>query len=82
MPVYNVELRPGFGGKLARSAGNALYVMGIDKRYASSNAVGEMDSKLALYYGQVSNPESARINLGKAGRSRHLGIRPTVVVRR
>jgi len=82
VPVHNVELRPGFGGKLARSAGNALYVMGTDKRYAQlkmpSGEIRLVDKACLCTIGQVSNPELARIKLGKAGRSRHLGIRPTV----
>jgi large subunit ribosomal protein L2 len=82
MPVYNVELRPGFGGKLARSAGNAVYVMGIDKKNAQlrmpSGEIRLVNKACLCTVGQVSNPDIARINLGKAGRTRHLGIRPTV----
>jgi large subunit ribosomal protein L2 len=82
MPVYNVELRPGFGGKLARAAGNSIYVMGIDKKSAQlkmpSGEIRLVDKTCLCTVGQVSNPDIARINLGKAGRSRHLGIRPTV----
>ncbi|HPD07623.1 50S ribosomal protein L2 [Patescibacteria group bacterium] len=82
VPVHNVELRPGFGGKLARAAGNVLYVMGVDKRYAQlkmpSGEIRLVDKNCLCTIGQVSNPELARINLGKAGRTRHLGIRPTV----
>ncbi|HQB50702.1 MAG TPA: 50S ribosomal protein L2 [bacterium] len=82
MPVYNVELRPGFGGKLARSAGNAVYVMGVDKKNAQlrmpSGEIRLVNKACLCTVGQVSNPDIARINLGKAGRTRHLGIRPTV----
>lgn len=82
MPVYNVELRPGFGGKLARSAGDAVYVMGIDKKNAQlrmpSGEIRLVNKACLCTVGQVSNPDIARINLGKAGRTRHLGIRPTV----
>lgn len=82
MPVYNVELRPGFGGKLARSAGNAIYVMGVDKKTAQlkmpSGEIRVVSKECLCTVGQVSNPDIARLNLGKAGRTRHLGIRPTV----
>ena len=82
MPVHNVELRPGFGGKLARSAGNALYVMGVEKKFAQlkmpSGKIRLVPKTCLCTIGQVSNPDMARIKLGKAGRSRHLGIRPTV----
>lgn len=82
MPVYNVELRPGFGGKLARSAGNAIYVMGVEKKFAQlkmpSGEIRLVSKDCLCTVGQVSNPDIARINLGKAGRTRHLGFRPTV----
>lgn len=82
MPVYNVELRPGFGGKLARAAGNAIYVMGVEKKFAQlkmpSGEIRLVSKSCLCTVGQVSNPDIARVNLGKAGRTRHLGIRPTV----
>jgi large subunit ribosomal protein L2 len=82
MPVHNVELRPGFGGKLARSAGNAIYIMGIEKKFAKlkmpSGEIRLVSKDCLCTVGQVSNPDTIHINLGKAGRTRHLGIRPTV----
>ncbi len=80
--VYNVEMRPGGGGKLARSAGSYVEVL--------ANADGYTDLKLSsgeirrvlwdclASVGQVSNPEHNLVVIGKAGRSRWLGIRPTV----
>ena len=80
--VHNIELTPGRGGQLARSAGSYVEVL--------ANATGYTDLKLssgevrrALWdgyasLGQVSNPEHNLITIGKAGRSRWLGIRPTV----
>ncbi|MDO8516369.1 MAG: 50S ribosomal protein L2 [bacterium] len=80
--VYNIELQPGTGGKLARSAGSYAEVL--------ANADGYTDIKLLsgevrrvlwdgfASLGQVSNIEHNLINIGKAGRSRWLGVRPTV----
>ena len=80
--VHNVELRQGTGGKLARSAGSYAEVL--------ANADGYTDLKLSsgetrrvlwegfASIGQVSNPEHNLVTIGKAGRSRWLGIRPTV----
>ncbi len=80
--VHNIELKPGTGGKLARSAGSYAEVL--------ANADGYTDLKLSsgeirrapwdsfASIGQLSNPEHNLITIGKAGRSRWLGIRPTV----
>ncbi len=80
--IYNIELRPGKGGQLARSAGSYAEVL--------ANADGYTDLKLSsgeirrvswdgwASLGQVSNPEHNLVVIGKAGRSRWLGIRPTV----
>ena len=80
--VYNVELKPGNGGKLGRAAGNFVQVVANDSGYThlklpSSEVRKVMDSCFACI-GEVSNNENKLINIGKAGRSRWMGIRPTV----
>ncbi|MFA6171066.1 MAG: 50S ribosomal protein L2 [Patescibacteria group bacterium] len=80
--VHNVELEPGQGGKLARGAGNAISVMGIEGKFAQlrmpSKEIRLVKKECLSTIGQVSNPEFKNISYGKAGRKRNLGIRPTV----
>lgn len=80
--VYNVEIKPGGGAKLARSAGSAAELIAHDAGYAHlkmpSTEVRKVLASSWASIGQVSNPEHRLVNLGKAGRSRWLGIRPTV----
>lgn len=80
--VYNVELDPGQGGQLARSAGNAIYLMALDSGYAQlkmpSGEVRLVPEECLATIGATSNPEYKNIRWGKAGRTRHRGIRPTV----
>jgi large subunit ribosomal protein L2 len=80
--VYNIELRPGEGGKLARSAGSYAEVLATADGYTdlkmSSSEVRKVLSECYASVGQVSNPEWNLTVIGKAGRSRWLGIRPTV----
>ena len=80
--IYNVELEPGRGGKIARGAGNAVFVMGVEKKYAQlkmpSGEIRLVKKECLCVVGQASNPDKRHIILGKAGRKRHLGIRPTV----
>ncbi|HEY4511989.1 MAG TPA: 50S ribosomal protein L2 [Candidatus Paceibacterota bacterium] len=80
--VYNVELKPGSGGKIARSAGVFVEVVAIDGGYAHikmpSTEVRKVPELSWASIGEVSNEESRLVNIGKAGRSRWLGIRPTV----
>lgn len=80
--VYNVELRPNAGGKLGRSAGNYIEVVAHDLGFTSlklpSSEVRKVPSACWASVGEVSNDEHRLRNLGKAGRSRWLGIRPTV----
>lgn len=80
--VHNVELTLGKGGQLARSAGSYLEVLGQEGKYAVLKmASGEVRKVLSEGYasvGQLSNPDWNLVNIGKAGRSRWLGIRPTV----
>ena len=80
--IYNVELKPGGGAKLARSAGNYLEVLAHDQGYAMvkmpSGETRKVPEKVWASIGQVSNDEHKLVVLGKAGRSRWKGIRPTV----
>ena len=80
--VHNIELRRGGGGKLARSAGAYAEVLAQDGAYThlrlGSKEVRKVLSSGLASIGQMSNPDYTLIHLGKAGRSRHLGIRPTV----
>ena len=80
--VYNVEVKPFGGAKLARSAGNFVEVIAkdagmVDLKMPSSEVRKVKDTAWASI-GEVSNDENRLVNLGKAGRSRWLGIRPTV----
>ena len=79
--VYNVEMRPGHGGQLARSAGTSLEVLAHSEGYSdlklSSGEVRRVPSEGFASIGQVSNSEHNLVTSGKAGRSRWLGIRPT-----
>jgi large subunit ribosomal protein L2 len=78
--VHNIELRPGKGGQLARSAGSGVQLMAKEGRYAQLKLPsGEVRNVLADCYatiGQVGNTDHENISIGKAGRSRWLGIRP------
>jgi large subunit ribosomal protein L2 len=80
--VHNVELTPGRGGQLARSAGNGIQLMAKDNGYALLRLPsGEMRQVLETCratIGVVGNSEHAQIKLGKAGRARHRGRRPQV----
>ena len=80
--VHNVEMKPGKGGQLARSAGSALEVVGKDSGYVQIKLVsGELRLILAECYatiGSVSNSDQQNTKIGKAGRNRWRGIRPCV----
>lgn len=80
--VHNVELKPGKGGQLARSAGVSAQILGIEDKYATLKlASGEVRKVLKNCHatiGQVGNEDHSLINIGKAGRTRWMGIRPTV----
>ncbi|MCK4554207.1 50S ribosomal protein L2 [Candidatus Parcubacteria bacterium] len=80
--VYNVELEPGQGAKLARGAGNSVHVMGVEGKFAQikmpSGEIRLIKKECMCTVGQASNPDKRHIKLGKAGRTRHLGIKPTV----
>ena len=78
--VHNVELQPGAGGKIARSAGTSVTISGIDGNYSlikmTSGEVRKIDSRSMATIGILSNPDKKNIKIGKAGRSRWLGRRP------
>ena len=80
--VHNIELYPGKGGQLVRSAGNGAQVMAKEGKYATLRLPsGEMRMVPIICratIGIVGNGEHSLVNLGKAGRKRHMGIRPTV----
>lgn len=80
--VYNVEVKPRGGAKLGRSAGNYIEVVAKDAGYVDlkmpSSEVRKVRDNCWATIGEVSNDENRLVNLGKAGRSRWLGIRPTV----
>ena len=78
--IHNVELQPGAGGKIARSAGTSVSISGIDGNYSlikmTSGEVRKIDSRAMATIGVLSNPDQKNISIGKAGRSRWLGRRP------
>jgi large subunit ribosomal protein L2 len=80
--VYNVEIKPGSGAKMARSAGNFIQVVAHSEGKTSlkmpSSEVRKVQDTCFATLGEVSNSEHALVTIGKAGRSRWLGIRPTV----
>ena len=80
--VHNVELHPGKGGQMARSAGVSAQLMAKEGKYATLRLPsGEMRYvlvKCRATIGTVGNTEHELVNLGKAGRKRHMNVRPTV----
>ncbi len=80
--IHNIEMKPGAGGQLVRSAGNVAQLMAKEGKYATVRLPsGEMrllpiDCRATI--GQVGNIDHELINIGKAGKKRHMGIRPTV----
>ncbi|MCX4267319.1 MAG: 50S ribosomal protein L2 [Lachnospiraceae bacterium] len=80
--IHNIELMPGRGGQLVRSAGNSAQLMAKEGKYATlrlpSGEMRMVPIQCRATIGQVGNIEHDLINIGKAGRKRHMGIRPTV----
>ena len=80
--IHNIELNPGQGGKLVRVAGQSAQLMAKEGKYAHVRLPsGEMRLVLArcrATIGTIGNTDNSNIKLGKAGRKRHMGIRPTV----
>ena len=80
--IHNIELNPGQGGKLVKAAGQSAQLMAKEGKYAHVRLPsGEMRlilTKCRATIGVIGNAEYANVKLGKAGRKRHMGIRPTV----
>lgn len=80
--VHNVELKPGKGGQMARSAGSSAQILGVEDKYVTlrltSGEVRKVLGTCRATIGTVGNEDHNLVNLGKAGRSRWMGIRPTV----
>src|SRR5215475_11850395 len=80
--VHNVELKPEKGGQLARAAGTYVQLVGRDADFAllrlGSGEVRKVSSECMATIGAVSNPDQQNVSIGKAGRSRWMGIRPCV----
>lgn len=80
--IHNIELKPGRGGQLVRSAGNSAQLMAKEGSYAQvrlpSGEVRMIPIAAKATIGQVGNVDSENINIGKAGKKRHMGFRPTV----
>ncbi|MCK4244418.1 MAG: 50S ribosomal protein L2 [Candidatus Omnitrophica bacterium] len=81
-PVYNIEIRPGVGGKLVRAAGTSAMILSKDDKFAQvklpSGETRLIDLRCLVTIGQISNPEHKYVSLGKAGRKRWKGKRPKV----
>ncbi len=82
MPIHNLELIPGKGGQLVKSAGAQAFIQAKEEKYAlvklPSGEIRKILLKCYATIGQVSNPDWRNVILGKAGRKRHMGIRPAV----
>ena len=80
--IHNIELRPGKGGELARSAGSSAQILGRENEYVmirlSSGEQRKVLGTCMATVGEVGNEDSSLVKVGKAGRTRHMGIRPTV----
>ena len=78
--VYNVEIQPGAGARLARSAGNHAEVVAQDSKYTTlkmpSTEIRKVLKSAWASVGSVSNEENRLVSIGKAGRARHMGLRP------
>ena len=80
--VHNVELKAGKGGQLARSAGTSVQILGFEGKYAllrlTSGEVRKVIATNRATIGEVGNEDHELVKIGKAGRKRHMGIKPTV----
>ena len=80
--IHNIELRPGKGAALARSAGSSAQILGREGKYVmirlSSGEQRKVLGTCMATIGVVGNEDASLVKLGKAGRKRHMGIRPTV----
>lgn len=80
--VHNIELNPGRGGQLVRAAGTSAQILGREDKYIiirlQSGEVRKLLNVCRATIGEVGNSDHELVNIGKAGRTRYLGIRPTV----
>ncbi len=80
--IHNIELHPGKGGQLARSAGTSAQILGREEKYVlvrlSSGEVRKVLGTCKATIGVVGNAEHELVKIGKAGRARHMGLRPEV----
>ena len=80
--IHNIEMRPGEGAQIARSAGQSAQILGREERYVlvrlSSGETRKILGTCMATIGEVGNEDYSLVRLGKAGRTRHMGIRPTV----
>jgi len=80
--VHNIELKAGKGGQIVRSAGSSAQILGNEGRYTlirlTSGEVRKVLSTCRATIGEVGNADHELVNIGKAGRKRHMGIKPTV----
>ena len=80
--IHNIEIKAGRGGKICRSAGNAAQLMAKEGQYAQvrlpSGEVRKIPMNARASIGTVGNSDHENVRIGKAGRTRHMGIRPTV----
>ncbi len=81
-PIFNIEMTPGKGGQMARSAGASVTLMGVENKMAqlkmASGEIRLVKNECYATIGQASNFEHNAVKIGKAGRKRRMGIRPTV----
>jgi large subunit ribosomal protein L2 len=80
--IHNIELNPGHGGQLVRAAGTSAQILGREDKYViirlTSGEVRKLLGNCRATIGEVSNSDHELVNIGKAGRTRYLGVRPTV----
>ena len=80
--IHNIEMRPGKGAQIARSAGSSAQILGREEKYVlirlRSGETRKILGTCMATIGEVGNGDYSLVNLGKAGRTRHMGIRPTV----
>ena len=80
--IHCIELHPGAGAQLVRSAGASAQILGRDGKYViirlTSGEVRKILGECRATVGEVGNADYMNVNIGKAGRTRHMGIRPTV----
>ena len=80
--IHNIELYPGHGGQLVRSAGASAQILGRDDKYViirlTSGEIRKILGVCRATIGEVGNADHMNVNIGKAGRTRHLGVKPTV----